>query len=59
MIKRCISGTIEAGKEADIIASSGNPLQDISTLMAPTFVMARGAEINLGVEKVDLFSWPD
>ncbi len=54
-----ITGTIEAGKEADIIASSGNPLQDISTLMAPTFVMARGTEINLDVEKVDLFPWPE
>jgi len=54
------TGTIEAGKEADIIASKGNPLNDIGTLMNPTFVMARGTVIDLDVEKpTDLFPWPE
>lgn len=35
-------GTLEAGKSADIIASSGNPLKDISSLLKPDFVMVRG-----------------
>lgn len=54
-----ITGTIEAGKDADIIASQGNPLDDISTLLTPTFVMARGNEINLDVPPLDLFPWPN
>lgn len=37
-----IIGTVEKGKSADIIAASGNPLKDISTLLHPDFVMARG-----------------
>ena len=35
-------GTLEAGKSADIIAAKGNPLEDISVLLKPSFVMARG-----------------
>tara|TARA_B100001939_G_scaffold347241_1_gene368221 strand:+ start:1850 stop:3166 length:1317 start_codon:yes stop_codon:yes gene_type:complete len=35
-------GTLEKGKVADIIAARGNPLEDISTLRTPSFVMARG-----------------
>ena len=55
-----VTGTIEAGKEADIIASAGNPLEDIGTLMNPTFVMARGTQVNLNVERpADLFPWPE
>ena len=54
-----ITGTIEAGKDADIVATAGNPLQDISALMQPTFVMARGNEVNLDVPPVDLFPWPN
>ncbi len=54
-----ITGTIEAGKDADIVATRGNPLEDISTMMRPTFVMARGNEIDLDVPPVDLFPWPD
>lgn len=54
-----VTGTIEAGKEADIIASAGNPLENIDTLMNPTFVMARGTQIDLDVERpADLFPWP-
>ena len=55
-----VTGTIEAGKEADIIASSGNPLEDIGTLMNPTFVMARGTQIDMSVPRPDnLFPWPE
>lgn len=53
-----ITATIEAGKDADIIAAPGNPLEDISTLLEPSFVMARGNEINLDVPPIDLFPWP-
>ncbi|HVM37703.1 MAG TPA: amidohydrolase family protein [Sphingomicrobium sp.] len=35
-------GTIEAGKSADIIAVSGDPLQDVRVLKSVGFVMARG-----------------
>lgn len=54
-----IAGTIEAGKDADIIAARGNPLEDISTLLEPSFVMARGNEINLDIPPIDLFPWPN
>ena len=53
-----ITGTLEAGKDADIIAVSNNPLEDIATLLQPRFVMARGNEIDLDVPPVDLFPWP-
>jgi len=53
-----ITGTIEAGKDADIVAYGGNPLEDVATLMEPAFVMARGNEINLDVPPVDIFPWP-
>ena len=35
-------GTIEAGKSADIIAVSGDPLSDVTVLKHVDFVMARG-----------------
>jgi imidazolonepropionase-like amidohydrolase len=35
-------GTLEAGKLADIIATDGNPLEDIHTLEDVTFVMKEG-----------------
>jgi imidazolonepropionase-like amidohydrolase len=37
-------GTIEEGKFADIIAVSGNPLQDISEMQRVKFVM-KGGEV--------------
>ena len=35
-------GTIEAGKIADIIATDGNPLQDIKVMRKVSFVMKDG-----------------
>jgi imidazolonepropionase-like amidohydrolase len=35
-------GTLEAGRYADIVAVEGNPLQDITTLLRPRFVMKEG-----------------
>lgn len=35
-------GTVEPGKSADLIAVSGDPLQDVTTLKRVEFVMARG-----------------
>ena len=35
-------GALEAGKLADVIALDGDPLQDITALMRPTFVMKAG-----------------
>ena len=54
-----ITGTIEAGKDADVVATAGNPLENISVLMRPTFVMARGNQVDLDVPPVDLFPWPE
>lgn len=39
------TGTIEAGKAADIIAVSGDPLADITVMKAVNFVMARGTVV--------------
>ena len=38
-------GTIEPGKLADLVAVAGNPLEDISELTRPTFVMLGGKVI--------------
>ncbi len=38
-------GTLEPGKSADIVAVSGDPLTDVTTLKNMRFVMARGAVI--------------
>jgi len=54
-----VTGTIEAGKEADIIASKGDPLEDVGTLMNPTFVMARGISVDMSVERPAMFPWPE
>jgi len=37
-----ITGTIEPGKAADIIAVAGDPSHDVKTLQHPTFVMKEG-----------------
>jgi imidazolonepropionase-like amidohydrolase len=39
-------GTIEPGKSADIIATSGNPLEDIRQLEKVNFVMKQGMVYN-------------
>ena len=36
------TGTVEAGKCADLIVCRENPLDDLAALRAPTYVMARG-----------------
>jgi imidazolonepropionase-like amidohydrolase len=41
-------GTIEPGKSADIIAVSGDPLQDVTALKKVDFVMARGQVVKGG-----------
>ena len=38
-------GTLEAGKYADLIAVSGNPLEDISELTDVDFVMKAGTVV--------------
>ena len=38
-------GTIEKGKFADLIATSGNPLEDITEMQRVKFVMKGGAII--------------
>lgn len=44
-------GTLEPGKEADIIALSGNPLQDVKALENVAFVMHKGAVRKLNGER--------
>lgn len=40
-------GTLEPGKDADIIAVAKSPLADVTELERPTFVMKRGAPIKI------------
>jgi imidazolonepropionase-like amidohydrolase len=41
-----VTGSLAAGKAADIIAVDGNPLDDITTLGNVAFVMARGQQFD-------------
>ena len=41
-------GTLEPGKDADIIAVATSPLADVRELERPTFVMRRGVVHKLG-----------
>lgn len=36
------TGTIESGKEADLVAFDASPLEDMGTVIAPSFVMSDG-----------------
>jgi imidazolonepropionase-like amidohydrolase len=36
------TGTLQVGKSADIVAVPGNPLQDITAVERPLFVMKQG-----------------
>ncbi|MHB9880567.1 amidohydrolase family protein [Pacificimonas sp. ICDLI1SI03] len=42
------TGTLEAGKSADLIAVEGNPVEDIRALDRIRYVMARGREHTIG-----------
>ncbi|HEY0649772.1 metal-dependent hydrolase family protein [Phenylobacterium sp.] len=44
-------GTLEPGKDADIIAVAKSPLADVSELERPTFVMRRGVVHKLGGQR--------
>lgn len=41
-------GTLQAGKKANLILSHANPLEDLSTLSEPVWVMVEGRLINQG-----------
>jgi imidazolonepropionase-like amidohydrolase len=44
-------GTLEKGKDADIIAVSGSPLDDVTRLQNVGFVMRRGVVHKLGGQR--------
>lgn len=44
-------GTLEPGKDADIIAVAGSPLADVTQLEHPTFVMHRGVVAKQGGQR--------
>ena len=44
-------GTIEAGKDADVIAVAGDPLSDVRTLETVEFVMRRGVVHKAGGQR--------
>jgi imidazolonepropionase-like amidohydrolase len=44
-------GTIEPGKDADIIAVAGDPVEDVTRLERVDFVMRRGVVHKLGGER--------
>jgi imidazolonepropionase-like amidohydrolase len=44
-------GTLEAGKDADIIAVAKSPLSDVTELERPTFVMHRGVLAKVGGQR--------
>ncbi len=41
-----VTGTVEAGKCADLLVTDRNPLEDLSALRQPTMVVVRGAVMN-------------
>jgi imidazolonepropionase-like amidohydrolase len=44
-------GTLEPGKDADIIAVASSPLADVTQLERPTFVMHRGTVARIGGQR--------
>lgn len=40
-----ITGTLEAGKKADLVAASGNLLEDLNSLARPVLVVKNGQQI--------------
>lgn len=48
------TGTVEVGKDADLIACSHNPLDDLAALRSPRYVMTRGKLVEkLRVKHID------
>ena len=41
-----VTGSVEVGKEADLIAVEGNPLEDLTVLRSVSMVMSRGRRID-------------
>ncbi len=42
LLRLPLVGTVEPGKEADVVLYAGNPLEDIGALLSPHLVMKAG-----------------
>lgn len=52
------AGTIEPGKVADLVAVAGDPLQDVSALLAVDFVMKSGRVAKQAERMIEPFTYP-
>lgn len=52
------AGTIEPGKVADLVALAGDPLQDVSALLAIDFVMKSGRVAKQAERMIEPFTYP-